>query len=283
MRLAGAAIGPCLDQMKVVRACVLNHRIEARGAAILAAVVGLLFDQRRRLVLAGREDVDMGQHKDCAPHVGTRGGTGSRHRPEPARIERGGEGCLQFVGKRFHRRAVRVERRLVAPRFDDCKAAGTPALMQRKEFDIAVFLAGGAGELPEEAASLARSGGGDLEIGYAKSRAAWRRLAGCRRTGRGRRGLRPCRRDPGQHGERSTKDEPMSQRHGPPCSGYLKCGITSSHNSCSERIIISAGIAAPKFNSKRMPSMPSSSSNSFSRSVTRSGPPTTTLSRSTCS
>lgn len=64
---------------------------------------------------------------------------------------------------------------------------------------------------------------------------------------------------------------------------HLNRGITSSHSSCSERIISSAGIAAPKLSSNRMPSMPNSSSSSFSRSVTLSGLPTTTLSRSTVS
>lgn len=66
-------------------------------------------------------------------------------------------------------------------------------------------------------------------------------------------------------------------------SAYTKCGRTCSHNSRSDRIIISGGMRLPKFSSARMPSIPRSSCNSRSRSVTRSGLPTTTLSRSTCS
>ena len=39
MGLADTAIGPGLDQMEMVRACVLDYRIETQRAAVLAAVV----------------------------------------------------------------------------------------------------------------------------------------------------------------------------------------------------------------------------------------------------
>src|SRR5271166_994171 len=60
-------------------------------------------------------------------------------------------------------------------------------------------------------------------------------------------------------------------------------GMTFSHSSCSDRVIGSCGISAPKFSSARIPFNPSSSCSCWRRSATRSGPPMMTLSRCTSS
>ena len=57
-------------------------------------------------------------------------------RPERARVERSDEIGLQFVAERLHRSAVRVERRLVAPRLDDREAAGPAEFAQREELRL---------------------------------------------------------------------------------------------------------------------------------------------------
>jgi putative Mg2+ transporter-C (MgtC) family protein len=62
-----------------------------------------------------------------------------------------------------------------------------------------------------------------------------------------------------------------------------KRGITFSHSRRSEVMTRSCGIRLPQFISARMPSKPSSSRSSVSRSITMSGVPTTTLSRSASS
>ena len=66
-------------------------------------------------------------------------------------------------------------------------------------------------------------------------------------------------------------------------AAYLNRGMTSLHRSSSARITCACGIRLPGLSSARMPSRPSSSRTSCSRSITRSGVPTIMRSRSTSS
>jgi catechol 2,3-dioxygenase len=87
-----------------------------------------------------------------------------------------------------------------------------------------------------------------------------------------------CRDDPGEAGEGWGGGATNTQA---PFPHYPTRGRALSHNNRSDRIISTGGIPPPKFNSARIPSIPSSSRNCTSRSATRSALPTTTLSRST--
>src|SRR5277367_3597865 len=110
MSLARLMVGPRLDQLEMIGVLGPDQRVEAPLSLVFAAVLGELLDQRRDLVLAGREHIDMGDdvHREIELGVGRR--RGDRQRRIGACAERRDDQGLKFLAECLHRRTVRVER-----------------------------------------------------------------------------------------------------------------------------------------------------------------------------